>query len=60
MRAQAGAGEGHQAMVGDGHAMGIAAEIAQQVVGAAEEEFQVHHPALSVERSQPMRQRFWA
>ena len=40
-------------MVGDGHTMGVAAEIAQHVLWAAEGAFQVYYPALSVERSQP-------
>src|ERR1700730_2849568 len=42
-------GEGDQAMVGDGHAMGVAAQILQHVLGATERTFQVDHPVLSVE-----------
>src|SRR5215472_10125079 len=45
--------EGDQAMVGDGHAMGVPAEIAQHVFRTAEGTFQVNHPVLSVEWSQP-------
>ena len=39
-------GNGDEAMVGDGHAMGVAAEILQHILGAAEGTFQVHHPVL--------------
>src|SRR5262249_33985425 len=46
-------GEGDQAMVGDGHAMGVAAQILQHVCGAAEGMFQVDDPVLSVEWPQP-------
>ena len=44
-------GKGDQAMVGDGHAMGVAAEILQDIVGATEGAFQVDHPVLSIEWS---------
>ena len=40
-------------MVGDGHAMGVATQILQHVFGATEGTFQVDHPVLSVEWSQP-------
>ena len=40
-------------MVGDGHAMGIAAEILQDICGTTEGPFQVHHPVFSVEWPQP-------
>ena len=40
-------------MVGDGHAMGVAAEILQDIWGATEGAFQVDHPVLSVAWSQP-------
>jgi hypothetical protein len=40
-------------MVGDGHAMGVAAEIVQHICGTPEGAFQVHHPVLSVQGSQP-------
>ena len=43
----------NQAMVGDGHAMGVATQISQHVFGATEGTFQVDHPVLSVEWSQP-------
>ena len=42
-------GKGDQAMVGDGHAMGVAAQILQHILGAAEGTFQVDDPVLSVE-----------
>ncbi len=41
--------KGNQAMVGDGHAMGVAAQIMQYIFGTTERTFQVDHPALSVE-----------
>ena len=40
-------------MVGDGHAMGIAAQVVEDVFGAAEGWFGVNHPVLSEQRSQP-------
>ena len=40
-------GKGHQAMVGDGHAMGVAAQILEHVLGAAEGAFGVDHPVLA-------------
>ena len=40
-------------MVGDGHAMGVATQILQRVLGATEGTFQVDHPVLSVQWSQP-------
>jgi len=43
----------NQAMVGDGHAMSVATQVSQHVFGATEGTFQVHHPVLAVEWSQP-------
>ena len=40
-------GKGDEAMVGDGHAMGVAAQILQDIFGTTEGTFQVHHPVLS-------------
>ena len=40
-------------MVGNGHAMGVAAEILQHILGATEGAFQVDHPILSIEWPQP-------
>src|SRR5215831_673581 len=40
-------------MIGDGHAMTVAAEIVQHVFGATKGRFQVHHPILSMEWPQP-------
>jgi hypothetical protein len=42
--------EGDQPMVGDGHAMGVAAEILQHLFGATEGALQVNHPVFSIER----------
>jgi hypothetical protein len=49
-------GKGDQPMVGDGHAMSVAAEIVQHVLGATEGAFQVHHPIFPKQRSQPSRE----
>ena len=40
-------------MVRDGHAMGIAAQVLQHIFRATKGTFQVDHPGLSIERSQP-------
>ena len=40
-------------MVGDGHAMGVAAEILEHIFGATEGTFQIDYPVLSKQRPQP-------
>ena len=40
-------------MVGDGHAMGVAAEILQHIFGASEGTFQVNHPVFSKQWPEP-------
>src|SRR5258708_15066353 len=40
-------------MVGDGHAMGVAAEILQHILGATEGTSQVDDPVLSKQRPEP-------
>ena len=40
-------------MVGDGHTMGVAAEIVEHMFWATEWPFRVDHPVLSKQRSQP-------
>jgi len=45
-------------MVGDGHAMGVAAQILQHVFGAAEGAFGVDHPVLAEEQSPPRSESF--
>ena len=52
-------GEGDQAMVGDGHAMGVAAQILQHIFGATEGTFQVDHPVLSVAVAAARQRRSW-
>jgi hypothetical protein len=42
-----------QAMVGDGHAMGVAAQILEHVFGATEGWFAVDHPVLVEQWSEP-------
>ena len=39
--------EGHQAMVGDGHAMGVAGEITEHMMGTAERWLGVDDPVLT-------------
>ena len=46
-------GQRNQAMVGDGDAVGIAAEILQHVLGSAEGWFGVDDPIFAEERTQP-------
>src|SRR5499425_1833541 len=46
-------GEGDQAVVGDGHTMGVAAQIVHHIFGATEGTFQIDHPILSIEWPQP-------
>ncbi|HET7442998.1 MAG TPA: hypothetical protein VFJ47_16975 [Terriglobales bacterium] len=48
--------EADQAVIGDGHAVGIAAEILQHVFRAAKRALQIDHPVLSVEWPQPSRE----
>ena len=45
-------GEGNEAMVGDGNAMGVAAEIAEDVMGAAEGWFGIDDPWLTEQGAQ--------
>jgi hypothetical protein len=40
-------------MIGDSHAMGVAAEILENIFGATERAFQVHDPVLSEQRPKP-------
>ena len=40
--------EGHEAMVGDGDAMGVAGQVVENVFGAAEGRLGVNHPVLSM------------
>jgi len=40
-------------MVGDGHAMGVAAQVLQHICGTPKGAFQVHYPVLPVQWSQP-------
>src|SRR5260370_27242796 len=40
-------------MVGDGHAMGVTAQITEQMLWAAERTFRVDHPVLSEQWSEP-------
>ena len=45
--------EGDQAVIGDNHAMSVAAQILEHVCGATEGTLQVHHPLFSMEWPQP-------
>jgi hypothetical protein len=51
--------EGDEAVVGDGHAMSVLAEIAKRMVRAAEGTFRVHHPFGAEQRTQPRREHLW-
>ena len=44
--------EGDEAMVGDGDAMGVAGEIAEDMMGTAEGWFGIDHPWLTEQRAQ--------
>jgi hypothetical protein len=46
-------GQRDEAIVGDGHAMGVAAEILEYILGAAEGWFAVDHPRLAKQWSEP-------
>ena len=46
-------GQRDQSMVGDGDAMGVAAEIVEHILGAAEGRLGVDHPVFAKQRSQP-------
>src|ERR1700737_219930 len=47
-----------QTMVGDGHAMGVAAQIMKHIFGATEGTFRVDHPIFSEEWPQPSSEGF--
>ena len=40
-------GKGNQAMVGDGYAMGVPAQILEHILGAPEWSFGINHPVFS-------------
>jgi hypothetical protein len=46
-------GKGNQAMVGDGYAMGVAAQILEHILWAPEGSFGIDHPVFSEEWPQP-------
>ena len=50
MKGDLAIGKGDQAVVGDGHAMGVAAEIVQHIGGATEGRLQVHYPRFVARR----------
>jgi len=41
--------QGHQAVIGDGHAVGVAAEITENIFGASEGRLAIDHPVLPEE-----------
>ena len=51
--------KGDQSMVGDGHAMGVTAQITEHMLWASERAFRVDHPVLSEQWSQPRSKGFW-
>jgi hypothetical protein len=40
-------GKRHQAVVGDGHAMSVTAQLAEHMLWASERAFRIDHPVLS-------------
>ena len=44
--------EGQQAVIGNRHAMGVAAEIAQHLQGAAESRLSVDHPVVAMQTAE--------
>ena len=50
--------ESHEAVVGDGHAMGVAGEIAEHMMGTAEGRFGVDDPVLTEQGAQEGAERF--
>ena len=42
--------EGHEAVIGDGHAMGVAGEVTDDMLGSAERGFGIDHPVLAKQR----------
>jgi hypothetical protein len=44
--------EGDQTVIGDGHAVGVAAEITENLLGTAEGRLAVDHPVPSKERAE--------
>lgn len=50
--------EGHDAMVGDGHAMGVTGEIAEHMMRTAKGWLGVNHPVLTEEGTQERAKRF--
>src|ERR1700692_3206799 len=51
--------EGNEAVVGDGHPMGVLAEIARRMLRAAEGALRVDHPFGAEQRAQPRREHLW-
>ena len=47
-----------QAMVGDGYAMGVAAQILEHIFGATEGRFQMDDPVIAVQRAEPRSEGF--
>ena len=45
--------EAHQAVVGDGHTMGVAAQIGQHLLGTGERRFGIHYPVGVLEGGEP-------
>ena len=46
-------GEGDQSVIGDGHAMGVTAQITEHILGSTERWFRVDHPVLSKQWPEP-------
>ena len=46
-------------MVGDGHAMGVTAQITEHMLWTSERAFRIDHPIFSEQRSQPRGEGLW-
>jgi hypothetical protein len=53
------AGQSDQALIGDGDAMCVSAEIAEHILWSAERSFAVDDPIVLVQLSQKLRERLW-
>ena len=52
------AGERDEAVVGDGDAMGVGAQVVEDILGAAERRFAVDHPLVAEQGAQEGRESF--
>ena len=53
----ASVGQRYEPVIGDGHAVGVAAEIMQRMLGAAEGRLGINDPVVAIQRANPGRKR---